>query len=136
VANVPEWVAGYVGLPYVAQGRTKNGVDCWGLLELVWREQFGRDLPPYDGLHWSGAASIAEVAQGAAAYSARFQLVERGSERVGDGILIRLRGAPIHVGLVIAPELMLHVEEATASCIESYNSFQWSKRIVGFYRQE
>ena len=134
--GVPGWVADYIGLPYVPRGRTREGVDCWGLLELVWREQFRRELPTYDGTHWDGAATIRDVARGAAAYSAQFKQVARGTERLGDGVLLRLRGAPIHVGLVVASGTMLHVEEATASCIESYNSFQWNKRILGFYRQE
>lgn len=134
--GVPEWVGRYIGIPYAERGRTRAGVDCWGLLDMVWREHFGRDLPSYDGTHWRKGAVVAEVAHGAAAYSALFQPVARGAEREGDGVLLRLRGAPIHVGLVVAPGVMLHIEEATASCIESYNSFQWTKRIMGFYRQE
>lgn len=42
-----EWVNAYVGIPYVANGADRTGVDCYGLLRLVAREQFGSELPEW-----------------------------------------------------------------------------------------
>jgi len=43
----PEWLNDYVGLPYKLNGRDRLGLDCWGLLCLVWREQRGIELPDF-----------------------------------------------------------------------------------------
>lgn len=35
----------YIGLPWVAGGRSLSGMDCWGLLRHVQKEHFGVNLP-------------------------------------------------------------------------------------------
>lgn len=133
---IPDWCLNYVGLPYLAGGRTRDGIDCWGLFNLVWAEHFKRPLPDYEGEIWRPGASAKAVSEGANAYSARFKRVENGQEQCGDGIIFRMRGVPLHLALVVAPGLMLHVEDGVDACIENYRSFQWEKRIVDFYRYE
>lgn len=132
----PEWATRYVGLHYKPGGRDRRGVDCWGICALVWEEQFGAALPAYVGPIWNtGKSDIAGIGAAARQHAeACFTPVEEGTEREGDGILIRMRGAPLHVGLVVAPGLMLHVEEGADTCIERYRSVMWKRRILGFYR--
>jgi cell wall-associated NlpC family hydrolase len=134
--RVPEWCAGYIGLPYKPGGRDRSGIDCWGLLQLVWREQFGIALPDYDGPLWERGASAAAVAEAAIAYSRQFVPVAPGAERCGDGVLFRMLGRPIHVAAVVEPGIMLHVDDSADSCIEEYTSIRWSRRIIGLYRYE
>lgn len=136
VEAIPGWCAPYIGLPYLSGGRTRAGVDCWGLLNLVWAERFGLMLPSYDGPLWQKGASAKDVAAAASAFSANFKQIEPGQEREGDGLLLRMLGVPLHVALVVAPGWMLHVEDNNDSCLETYRSFQWEKRILGFYRHE
>lgn len=133
---VPDWVGGYVGIPYQTHGRDRAGCDCWGLIALVMRERFDRHLPDYPGLDWYQGQDARLVGADAAAYASRFQTVEPGSEVSGDAILIRMRGAPLHVGLVITPGVMLHSHEDADSCVESYRTATWERRILGFYRYE
>jgi cell wall-associated NlpC family hydrolase len=42
-----EWANGYVGVPYLANGRDRSGWDCWGLLVAVFYEQHGIALPDW-----------------------------------------------------------------------------------------
>lgn len=43
-----DWTRRYVEIPaFVDRGRDFLGVDCWGLVWLVWRHEVGRDLPSY-----------------------------------------------------------------------------------------
>lgn len=133
---VPAWAADYIGIPYLSGGRDRSGVDCWGLIRLVWAEQFGHELPRYEGADYSGPDSAAGIAGDAQAYAAGFRPVEPGQEQAGDGILLRLMARPIHVGLVIAAGRMLHIEEGAGSVIEPYTSIRWAKRVQGFYRHE
>lgn len=131
---IPEWVNDYIGIPYVEDGRTRAGLDCWGLIVLVWREVYGRDLPVYDGPHWARDADRRVIAAAIALEVERYESVPAGSEREGDGIILRMAGHPLHVGLVVAPGWMLHSHETAASCIENYRSIAWCRRVIGFRR--
>lgn len=132
--RLPSWIAQYVGIPYRALGRDRDGCDCWGLLALIYREQFGRDLPDYAMQRWSDGADERVVGHGAQEYASQFVPVPLGEEALGDGVLLRMRGHPLHVGLVLAPGWMLHTHESADSCVESYERFTWKNRVIGIYR--
>lgn len=134
LADIPSWAARYVGVPYVPGGRAATGADCWGLYSLVMAEQFGLSLPPYDGPNMASGSSGRAVAAAAEAYAKQFDRVEAADVRLGDAILIRVYGFPIHVGMVVGLGLMLHVEEYHSSVIARYTSTQWANRIVSFHR--
>lgn len=131
---IPPWAARYIGIPYVESGRDGNGLDCWGLLVLIWREQYGIDLPFYDGPHWARGANRAEIAEAIRAEQSRYVEVPVGAEKEGDGIVLRLAGHPLHVGLVLAPGWMIHTHESAAVCVESYIGMTWARRVMGFWR--
>lgn len=49
----------YMHVPYVANGRTMEGMDCWGLVRHVWSNIYGKQsLPPYDGVAPSDKRSL------------------------------------------------------------------------------
>jgi cell wall-associated NlpC family hydrolase len=133
---LPAWASDYVGLPYSVGGRSREGVDCWGLYELIFNEQSGRTIPSYDGPVWGGeGATSREIALACAAFASRFSPVQPGEEQVFDGIIMRLAGHPLHVGMVIEPGWMIHSIRGADSCIERYRpSMVWENRIAGFHR--
>lgn len=133
---LPSWASDYVGLPYLKHGRTRTGVDCWGLLCLIWQEQLGGPLADYEGVDWYRGQKPAVIGRDALAYASQFSEIPIGSERLGDGLLLRMRGHPFHVGLVLAPGWMIHTHEAAGSCIERYRSITWEKRVSAVYRPE
>jgi cell wall-associated NlpC family hydrolase len=49
-AGALAWVNDYVGVPYVENGRDRDGWDCWGLVLAVYRDRLGLDLPDW---RWS-----------------------------------------------------------------------------------
>lgn len=44
------WSQNYIGLPYLSGGRGPEKVDCWGLLYLVYLNEFKIELPLYPGM--------------------------------------------------------------------------------------
>lgn len=133
---IPQWAAEYVGIPYVTHGRDRSGCDCWGLLNLIWLEQFGFQPPKYEGADWYRGQKPAVIGTDAIEYASLFKQIESGKEQPGDGIALRMRGYPFHVGIVIGTGYMLHTHEDAGVVIENYRSMTWEKRISGFYRYE
>lgn len=132
---LPAYVSAYVGKPYADEGAPPHSFNCWQLFAHVQRTKRGlADLPDYDGPVWAGPQGLSAMRDAAAAFAERFMPVESGDEEEGDAILLRLTGAPIHIGLVIARGWMLHTNKRIDACVESYLAPHWRSRIVGFYR--
>jgi len=132
---IPDWVAPFVGIPWLEKGRDHEGADCWGVLRLAMREHFGVDLPSYgedyDDLT-DGAKITALLRQGIPSGGWR-QVTD---PREGDGVVLRIIGPlELHVGLVVAPGLFLHaLEKYGGSAVERLDHPMWAHRILGYYR--
>lgn len=130
---VPIWAGRYIGLPFREHGRDRAGLDCWGLVRLVMAEQYGRALPSF-------AARYKKTSDGAAIGSLvlseipKWDAVPAGDEEEGDVIVLRVRGQPMHVGLVLGDGCMLHAEAGIDSAIERYRAPRWAERVFGFFR--
>ena len=44
------WAVKYIGMKYSLGARGPDVVDCWGLLWLVYKQEFHIDLPQYPGI--------------------------------------------------------------------------------------
>ena len=129
----PAWVGEYVGLPFASLGRDRAGCDCWGLVRLVLAEQFGIDLPSY-AEDYEDANSGSKVAPLIAAHKDDWQPVDQADACLGDVALLRTKGWPMHVGLIVARGRMLHIEAGINAVIERLDSPIWRQRIVGIFR--
>lgn len=130
---IPPWVADYIGIPFLARGRTRAGLDCYGLVRLVLAEQFGKDLPA----HADGYESMDDRALLALLIDAKRPTINaRPVSKVesGDLVLIRYCGFPCHIGLYVGDGLLLHVESGRNTVLEPLTSTHLSTRIEGFYR--
>lgn len=131
--NPPAWVAEYVGLPFAEHGRRRrDGVDCWGLLRLVYAERYGVLLPALTGEYEStgDAPAIASLV-GRESHSGRWRRTTEPA--VGDAALFRVpRGW--HVGVVVADRRMLHAQVGSDSCVERIDTPTWGPRLEGCYR--
>ena len=124
------WWNEYVGLPYKAKGRDRDGLDCWGLVRLVYQEQYNTILPSFAEVyeqkdHQKQAELLAMHREG----------WEKTSTPVtGDVVLFRINGSESHVGIVTNPTYFLHVRDGQNAVIESLNSVIWKHRIVGIFK--
>lgn len=123
------WWNDYIGIPYQERGRDRAGADCWGLARMVYKDQFSKDLPIFDGYVDSRDTLVDElIAQHREGWIATDQ------PSAGDLILFRIAGRVSHVGIFIGDEKFLHAREGHSACVERLNSGAWKHRVVGFYR--
>jgi cell wall-associated NlpC family hydrolase len=94
------WVNAYVGVPYLVNGRTRAGWDCWGLVLAVYRDQLGLELPD-----WRRAAPFGLAAQ-ARAFREAWRALTAGLALELEApapfalVFVARAPAPHHVGVV------------------------------------
>lgn len=112
-------VTEYIGLPFESGGRGPRH-DCWSLVRLVYADRLGIELP----LHTGYADTLTdETSQ--LMVAARSEWREVTDPEPYDVVMFNVDGKPNHIGLVIAPGLMLHTTRHKDACIESYRAAQW-----------
>jgi cell wall-associated NlpC family hydrolase len=126
--------ADFIGIPFAEGGRDPaHGLDCWGLVAAASRGLYGIDLPSYAGCY-ATPLDYDELRRLIDGEKSAWQPVAIGQERAGDVALLRVRGRPVHVGLVTAKGWMLHVEAGCETVQERYDGPQWKRRLIGVYR--
>lgn len=123
----------YIGLTWKSHGRTRDGIDCWGLVVLVYLEQFGKKIPSYSGAYAS-AEEIKEVAsliQHQRSTWRQIQLPE-----IGDVVLLRypVSTKASHTGVYVGDGMMLHIRKGANACIERLGAPFWKARVEGYFR--
>lgn len=120
----------YINIPFEEHGRGWDGCDCWGLVVLFYRDM-GVDLPEFVGQYQSTTdrENIEKLT------SQERETWERVEEpKVGDVVLVNIYKQPVHTGIYIGGNKMLHVMRGRQSCVENLNDPEWRNRIEGFYR--
>jgi len=124
----------YVGVPFGEGGRTPEYWDCWGLVFYVAEKEFGINYPSYSE-QYTTPLDYKELKNLIGHESTtNWTEIEQGNEKPGDVIILRLRNMPIHAGLVVKKNKMLHVYNGIETAIEDYTRLQWKHRISGFFR--
>lgn len=125
----------YISVPFAEKGRDHSGCDCWGLVWLIYKEQFGIILPSYID-DYEDTNDLEKLACLMAEGKTTWQEVPRGQEQYGDVVLIKFKGLPIHVGVILKRGLIMHIHEGIDATVEDYRRFTWDNRIVGFFRHK
>jgi cell wall-associated NlpC family hydrolase len=135
----PFW--NYAKIPYRNGGRDRSGCDCWGLLRLVYLEEWGITLPSYAD-DYQSAEDLRAVARTLNDRLADGWRPLRQDEQPlpGDGVVF----APdikhsTHVGVVVGRILgdlsFLHVRhDGATSSVESMSRPEWRAFCRGIYR--
>lgn len=126
----------YIGLPFDENGIGPHYFNCWSLVVHVAKNEFGITYPSYSE-QYSTPLDYEELNNLISGESkTNWVEVPLGQERPGDVIILRLRGIPIHAGLVIRKNKMLHVYKGIETTIDDYSRMMWKNRIDGIYRIE
>jgi len=125
----------YIGIPFKDGGRDFDGLDCWGLVRLAWKEEKGFLMPDM-GDEYSSAFARGEVGRTA-------ELLEAGPwnedvtdrpRRELDVLVFSFGTLDLHVGLWVAEGEMLHVMRGMETAVERYDQAKWAKRLSRILR--
>ena len=123
------WVNQYVGIPYADQGREQIGLDCWGLVRLVYQQELGIVLPGFEDTY--------ETSEDPGDLLARAWDVWQAVETPGefDALLFWTDhpGLPTHVALSIGGRRFLHCFH-TGCLVCDLDHRYWKRRYIGAYR--
>lgn len=128
----------YVGIPFKWNGYDREGVSCWGLMVLIYKELYGVDLPRHDEM---GKV----VAQGGNpgpetwVNKSLWLPLDMGAETTGDALHLwgihAGKRTPLHGGIIVKPGLVIHAEEGAGVVISNYRrDVRYKKRVIGAYR--
>lgn len=131
------WSTEYIGLPWKAGGRTRDGLDCYGLAHLVYRERLGIELPSYDDAYVTAEEwiEIDALIAGGLAHGQWKEITLKDAHEY-DGLIFRRGALATHVGIVVAPGLMLHATAGRASAVERFANGQWKPALSAVLRYE
>jgi cell wall-associated NlpC family hydrolase len=129
------WSRDFVGLPWRLAGRSRDGVDCWGLLWLIYRDVLGIEIISYarETLDAPERQQIASLMAGELVKSP-WRDVRPGQEREFDMAVFKRAGIDSHVGIVIGPGRMLHITHDAESCIDRFDQGRWQPKFLGLRR--
>lgn len=128
------WSVRYIGLPWRERGRSRAGIDCYGLVRLVLAAECGVHLPSYTGAYAS-TLERAQIAAAIAAGAADLAVpVDPAAARPFDVLELRDRGRPTHLGIVAAPGRMLHIRPGRLSEMPRWDRGDWAGRVAGVWR--
>jgi len=131
-AIIPPWVGAYIGIPFKERGRDASGLDCYGLLFHVYRNQYKISLPMYaERYSLQDRLSVAKVFFEETT-SARWRRVLREEAEPPDVLTMTLSFGS-HVGILVTPDRFLHVLPGRETCVERLQGV-WERRIEGIYR--
>jgi cell wall-associated NlpC family hydrolase len=126
------WVKNYIGIPFVSNGRTREGCDCYGLCRLVLMGEFEITLPALSN-DYKNARNVRETA-GLFEKNMPVLLASR-SESPEEKTLaiIRERGRLCHIGIYAGDGYILHTTAGTGSVCQRISHPELSGRIEGYY---
>ena len=120
----------YIGLPYQQNGRTWQGVDCWGLARLIYKHELNIELPSYEDLYvGSWDQQVSKLIEYHREGWQQVQVPE-----LYDLCVFNIYGEPAHVGVYVGNGSFIHSRDGSDVAIEKINSPLWKKRLDGYFR--
>jgi len=115
----------YIGVPFRHMGRSRNGIDCAGLVVCVCRdlEISVVDIPRYGRQPLGGM--LEQVV--------RQTFIETSSVEPGTLLVMRFASEPQHMAIYTG-DTIIHSYERVGKCVEHRLDSVWHRRIVSTYR--
>ena len=102
--------------PFKEKGRSYEGIDCWGLIYLGYRDVLGKEIPNYVNCY-KNISDYKVIVKIFNMEKIKYWIeVDR---QIGAVASIIRRGAPIHCGIAITKREILHCDYGVGTVIES-----------------
>lgn len=137
------WADKYLRIPYVDRGEGFDGCDCWGLLSLILFEERGIRISNHKDVAAGDLLAKARKMAKGAETDPEWVSVNALSEQPFDCVLMKgqvriegsVRSVPVHIGCVVIPGRLIHIEKETGVLVMDYRRNALIKnRVLGFYR--
>lgn len=126
-------ISRYIGIPYQLGGRSFDGIDCYGLVWLFYRDELGIEIPRYEGN--PDEIELAEISRLiAGSEEPEWREIPRDQVQLGDVVRLKIMAAH-HVGIYIPEGRILHSMMKCSSSLEDLSRPRWRKRIWGYFRR-
>jgi cell wall-associated NlpC family hydrolase len=123
----------FIGIPFKNMGRTISGCDCWGLVVLIYKNYLNVELPTYS-INQFDVNSVKEAFN---SEKKSWVLVDKYKQFDIAELIIKVakfQFEPLHVGIIVDNEYLLHTETNIGSHLVNLNDFRIKSRIKGFWR--
>ena len=129
------WSDKYLGIPWRYGGRDREGIDCWGLVSLVYLKELKIELLDFDSI----GSSYSNACQSYLTSGLMDNWVSRETPIEYCIVLFNWRGEPYHVGVWTQGHVLHVLESGDSNCIDlDYfvnQSRMWSIRGYYEYKQ-
>jgi hypothetical protein len=129
------WATKYIGVKHLPGGRGPEYFDCWGLLWLVYANEFGIALPEYPGVTAESIFYVRRLI--AKSIEEDWREVETPFDGCGVGMGQKMAGYIHHVGVYAAVEegKIVHCWEGSHTIADSSAGIRDKGfKIIKFYR--
>jgi len=120
-------ISKYVGIPYKPRGRTKEGLDCYGLAICLFKER-GIELPDpfYPDTETSTNKKVME--------SLESTIPNTKIDKPEPWCIIEflIKGEPSHIGIYLGRGEFIHSSCSTGVVVDKL--YRWEKKVKGYYR--
>jgi len=127
------WVKKYIGIPFASNGRSMDGCDCYGLVRLVLRNEYGVDLPELSD-NYADAQCVSETSRLFARHLPVLAAEKIGAAEEKAVAAITLHGVIAHIGIAAGGGYILHTGIKTGSICQRETHPGLRGRIEGYYR--
>lgn len=127
----------YINLPYKNLGRSFDGVDCYGLIWLIYKGELGIELPDFTELcysqQWYKEKEDSIITEN---IDRRWVSVVPPFKKFDGVIFYKHPKSEManHVGMMIDSNKFIHIRENSTSEISELNSNYWKSRFYGGMR--
>jgi cell wall-associated NlpC family hydrolase len=133
------WLEPYMRVPFKARGRNLSGFDCWGSVALIFKDRANITLDPFADI---APGEGSRIAAAIAAAAPSWIHVALGSEKELDVVVMRdicvidgkAATADMHVGIVVAPGQMFHVEKGIGGMLVRIDDPSVKDRVRHIHR--